>query len=186
MKSFYYTFNQEPGPHRVSVQEKGTMASYWAVKTGKGGVKQYALAHRSGLGRVALLHTTDVEVGPGRFTLITKGHSSRQPGPIQLQCFESNVVILTETQRSPEWFLLRKFRITGTGAFALWKHLAKDTITTAEIHHDIATIIDTFGISAYTESVQEEKGHNKLYGTHAYQFAGCRFEEDLPFKETSH
>ncbi len=27
--------------------------------------------------------------------------------------------MLTESQRTPEWFLLRKFRITGTGAYAV-------------------------------------------------------------------
>ncbi|KAI2508563.1 hypothetical protein MHU86_5855 [Fragilaria crotonensis] len=32
--------------------------------------------------------------------------------------------MLTESQRTPEWFL-RKFRITGTGAYAIWMLLSR-------------------------------------------------------------
>jgi hypothetical protein len=32
--------------------------------------------------------------------------------------------MLTESQQTPEWFLLRKFWITGTGAFAVWMLLS--------------------------------------------------------------
>ena len=43
-----------------------------------------------------------------------------------LQLFEEdNVDQLTATQRSPEWFNQRQFRITGTSALALWKHFAQ-------------------------------------------------------------
>jgi hypothetical protein len=75
MKSFPFTFDQQPGSARRLVQEKGSMASYWAVKT-TSGRQQYALAHRNGLGRVVLMQTTDQDLGPGRYTLITK--SSKQ------------------------------------------------------------------------------------------------------------
>ena len=71
MKSFPFTFDQTPGPLRRLITEKGTMAAYWAVK-GTGRQKQFALAHRSGLDRVVLMHTTDVDLGPGRYTLITR------------------------------------------------------------------------------------------------------------------
>jgi hypothetical protein len=49
MKSFSFTFDQQPGSARRLVREKGSMASYWAVKT-TSGRQQYALAHRNGLG----------------------------------------------------------------------------------------------------------------------------------------
>jgi hypothetical protein len=38
---------------------------------------------------------------------------------------EDDVDQLTATQRSPEWFNQRQFRITGTSALALWKHFAQ-------------------------------------------------------------
>jgi hypothetical protein len=155
MRSFFWTFDQAPGPNRFAVQEKGTMASYWAVKISAGGFKQYALAHRSGLGRVVLMQTTDEEVGPGRFTLISRRgrDGAHRPAPILLRSFEENVVLLTETQRSPEWFLLRKFRITGTGAFALWKHLAKDiALLEDNCKHDVSTVLKVLGISSEEEN----------------------------------
>jgi hypothetical protein len=71
MKSFPFTFDQYPGPYCRLIQEKGTMAAYWAVR-GTGENKQFALANRSGLGRVVLIHTTDETLGPGRYTLITQ------------------------------------------------------------------------------------------------------------------
>jgi len=71
MKSFPFTFDQHPGPSRRLVQEKGTAAAYWAVR-GTGRNKQFALANRSGLGRVVLMHTMDETLGPGHYTLITQ------------------------------------------------------------------------------------------------------------------
>ena len=77
MKSFPFTFDQSPGATRRLIAEKGTMAAYWAVK-GNGVRRQFALAHRSGMGRVVLMHTTDVGVGPGHYTFITRhGESSK-------------------------------------------------------------------------------------------------------------
>jgi hypothetical protein len=64
MKSFPFTFDQHPGALHCLIQEKGTMAAYWAVKE-SGHQTQYALAHSSGLGRVVLMHTTDEVLGPG-------------------------------------------------------------------------------------------------------------------------
>ncbi len=47
------------------------MAAYWAIN-GTGRQTQYALAHRSWLGRVVLMHTTDEVLGPGQYTHITR------------------------------------------------------------------------------------------------------------------
>jgi hypothetical protein len=70
MESFLFTFDQNPGLMCCLIQEKGTMASYWPVR-GSGQKRQFALAYRSGLGCAVLMHTTDEELGPGRYTLIT-------------------------------------------------------------------------------------------------------------------
>jgi hypothetical protein len=71
MKSFPFAFDQHSGPSRRPIQKKGTMAAYWAVR-GSGRNKQFALAHRSGLGCVVLMHTTDASLGPGCISLITQ------------------------------------------------------------------------------------------------------------------
>jgi len=129
MKSFPFTFDQHPGPSRRLVQEKGTAAAYWAVR-GTGRNKQFALANRSGLGRVVLMHTTDETLGPGRYTLITqrgvnaKIRFSSDDDPV-MPYLKKVPIMLTESQRTPEWFLLRKFRITGTGAYAIWMLLSR-------------------------------------------------------------
>ena len=129
MKSFPFTFDQHPGPSRRLIQEKGTAAAYWAVR-GTGRNKPFALANRSGLGRIVLMHTTDETLGPGRYTLITRrGESAKikfwsDEDPV-LPCLERVPIMLTESQRTPEWFLLRKFRITGTGAYAVWTVLSR-------------------------------------------------------------
>jgi hypothetical protein len=71
MKSFPFAFDQHPGHSCRLIQEEGTMAAYWAVK-GTGGNKQFALANRSGFGRIVLIHTTDESLGPGLYTLIAQ------------------------------------------------------------------------------------------------------------------
>jgi hypothetical protein len=81
---------------------------------GAGQQKQFALAHRSGLGRVVLMHTTDVDLGPGQYTLITQNGECANiwycnPSNIVISYITSSVKMLTESQQTPEWFLLRKF-----------------------------------------------------------------------------
>ena len=44
----------------------------------------------------------------------------------------STVKILTETKRTPEWFLLRKFHITGTDTYGVWKLLSAKSIVLDE------------------------------------------------------
>ncbi len=79
MKLFPFTLDQHPGPSRRLIKEKGTMASYWAVRQ-SGQNKQFALAHRSDLGWVVLIHKTDESLGPGRYTLFTQ---RRKDAPIR-------------------------------------------------------------------------------------------------------
>ena len=87
------------------------------------------MANRNGLGRVVLMQTTNANFGPGKFTLVTCGALSdaapARTSNEQLLFFEEESVDqLTSTQRSPEWFNQRQFRITGTSALVLWKHIA--------------------------------------------------------------
>ena len=106
------------------------MAGHWAVK-GTGRQKQFALAHRSGLGCVVLMHTTDVDLDPGQYTLITRNGECAtirycNSSDIVIPYITSSVKMISESQRTPEWFVLRKFRITGTGAFSVWKILSPE------------------------------------------------------------
>jgi hypothetical protein len=108
------------------------MAAYWAVK-GTGRQNQFSLAHRmSGLGRVVLMPTTDEALGPGRYTLFTRNgkrtlvkyqHDNNVVLPY-LQSTSPGIILLAESQRTPEWLLLQKFRITGTGAYGIWKYIS--------------------------------------------------------------
>ncbi len=116
MKSFPFTFDQQPGALRRLIQEKGTMAAYWAVK-GTGRQTQYASTHRSGLEHVVLMHTTHDALGPGQYALITRTgkritvkyqHDNNVVLPY-LQSTSPGIILLTESQRTPEWFLLRNF-----------------------------------------------------------------------------
>lgn len=80
------------------------------------------------------MHTTDPDLGPGQYTLITRnGECSRiwyvNPSDVVIPYITSTVKILTETQRTPEWFLMRKFRIAGTGTCrSVWKLLCARSV----------------------------------------------------------
>ena len=72
-----------------------------------------------------------MSLGPGRFTLITQRGENAQLNfwedgdPVESYIFHE-ITLLTESQRTPEWFLLRKFRITGTSAMAVWRIYARN------------------------------------------------------------
>lgn len=75
------------------------------------------------------MHTTDTSLGPGRFTLITQRQNEAKiryfSDDDPVIPYIQTVIRLTESQRTPEWFLLRKFRITGTGVYAaVWMLLS--------------------------------------------------------------
>ncbi len=132
MRSFPFTYDQTPGPDRQLVTEKGAAAQYWAKKMVQHGptvTNQYAMASRNGLGRVIMMQTTIDSNGPGKFTLVTQRQCrDTVPEPTtneKLLQFETYLIEqLIATQRSPEWFNQRQFRITGTSAFAQWKRFA--------------------------------------------------------------
>ena len=115
---------------------------------------QFALANRSGLGRVVLMHTTDETLGPGRHTLIrehakVKYWNEKDPVVPYIETID----ILTESQRTPEWFLLQKFRITGTSAYAVWMLLARKDIANQHDKNITAVLQTPYGNEAVDEAV---------------------------------
>ncbi len=157
MKSFPFTFDQHPGPYCRLIQEKGNMAAYWAAR-GTGENKQFALANRSGLSRMMLMHTTDETLGPGRYTLITqwgehakvKYWNDKDPVVPYIETID----MLMESQRTPEWFVLQKFRITGTSAYyAVWMLLACKDIAHQHDKHITAVLQIPHGNEAVDEAV---------------------------------
>ena len=89
------------------------------------------MGNRSGLGRAVLMQMTDELLGPGRYTLIMQRGENAQLNfwedgdPVEPYIFHK-ITLLTKSQRTPEWFLLRKFRITGTSAMAVWTKYARN------------------------------------------------------------
>jgi hypothetical protein len=168
------------------------MAAYWAVK-GTGCQTQYALAHWSGLGRVVLMHTTDGALGPGRYTLITRTekrttvkyqHDNDLVLPY-LQSTSQGVILLTESQRTPEWFLLQKFRITGTGAYGIWKYISK--MTANLLDENMNAVIEILSMQGNgQELVEPPDVDNKTYKTETLgNNAFAESSEDLLKQEST-
>jgi hypothetical protein len=102
-------------------------------------VTQYAMAFRSGVGRVALLQTTFPKCGPGKYAFLTKSgrddsakteFKRKNDNPCYMQFYrefeEKYIQRLTMGQSTPEWFLLWKFCFTGTTAEIAWKAACED------------------------------------------------------------
>jgi hypothetical protein len=138
-RSFPLTFGQTPVEGQFNIAEAGSQAVYWvarrptsfAANTDK---RQYGMAWRTGLGRVVLGQTTSPMAKPGRYSIVTKerlaGANSLHIdlNDVQLKWytaldFESKVTLLTESQRTPSWFLQRFGRITGTVSGTVFRAL---------------------------------------------------------------
>lgn len=112
---FPFTFGKHPSQYQQLICDKGDKSSYWATKrlpisAGTLPVHAHALAYRSGLGKVALGFTTMSNAGPGHWTYVTSPtlRSNLHEGDL-FSAFEGNVQLLTMTQRTSHWFMLRKF-----------------------------------------------------------------------------
>ncbi len=176
MRSFPFTYDQVPGPDQQLITEKGAAAQYWAkksVKVGATNTQQYAMANRNGLGRVVLMQTTNEKFGPGKFTLVTRGAfpdaAPARTSNEQLLFFEEESVDqLTSTQRSPEWFNQRQFRITGTSALVLWKHIAHWArcvmAPNLELEPHFATICNLFSLKySKDQAVAEDDVADRVF-----------------------
>lgn len=85
--------------------------------------KHYAICFRNGLSRVVLLQSTLDECGPGKYAYIPAATLRKKQTTSHdlFTQFEIHVVQITERQRTADWFLLRRFRVTGTGAAKVWR-----------------------------------------------------------------
>ena len=103
---------------------------YKAERT-EGSVRQYLTAYRNGTGRVVFLQSTLPAHKPEKFSYVPKhtseyrlfrefvevGLQSQRPLHWRANVLEQHgITEMTRGQRSPEWFLLRKFRVTRTVA----------------------------------------------------------------------
>ncbi|ETL48901.1 hypothetical protein L916_01543, partial [Phytophthora nicotianae] len=132
---FPFSFGKPPSQYQQAISEKGERSAYWASKRlpispSTLPEHAHALAYRSGLGKVALGVTTAPNAGPGHWTYVTRPtpRCNHQDDAL-FSAFEDNVQLLTTTQRTPDWFLLRKFRITGSVAAKIFKVISRDELT---------------------------------------------------------
>ncbi|CEP03823.1 hypothetical protein PBRA_003430, partial [Plasmodiophora brassicae] len=128
-RSLPFTFGQVPGKSQTSISESGSRCAYWAVRRYDNGRQVYLLAYRTGIGRVVMCETTLPRAAPGTWTFVSCNRCDRplapSPHPL-LSMFEAELILqLTISQRTPDWFLLRHFRITGTGSAASYCFIAK-------------------------------------------------------------
>lgn len=133
--SFPFTFGKPPSKSQQLVNEIGPKYARWAVSKSRlragttvTAPSMYALAYRSGLGNVVLCNTSVESVGPGSWSYIVECRSDlKSTASIgdPFGVFEDKVTMLTDSQRSPDWFLMRQFRITGLVAIKILRALAK-------------------------------------------------------------
>jgi hypothetical protein len=132
--NFPFTYGRVPKTGQVCVMEEGATSMQWATCMPLGSTqpqkKLYALGFRSGLGNVALMSTSLVDIEPGTFSYITKKAKASVSDTSMTQenvyeNFERNVQIVTMMQRTHDWFLCRSFRITGTGILDVLKAFQK-------------------------------------------------------------
>lgn len=131
--SFPFTFGKAPVRNQICIPEEGAKGVFWMQKvtpalaaTNK---KHYALAYRSGLGRVVLAQTTLNIAGPGKWSFVSQSVGDRPlastANSALIEFERDNIIQLTASQRTPEWFLLRFGRVTGTAAWAVLNNIAK-------------------------------------------------------------
>lgn len=109
------------------VPEVGPARVYNARKT-IGGNNHYFTAYRNGTGRVVFLQSNDPNLRAEKHTYVPQNvaelkryMSTNDPHqwrftPLGMVLVSVGCIGLTSVQRSPEWFLLRKFRFTSTVA----------------------------------------------------------------------
>lgn len=120
-------------PHQKSLDEKGPKYSLFArqvlVKDAKNkDVFSYAGIHRNGTGSCFMTHTTSLEFGPGKWEYVIRSSSRTDTCQGLSNSFADlleQIVLLTQTQRTPDWFLLRTFRFTSTAAAAIFRSLSQ-------------------------------------------------------------
>lgn len=120
-----------------------------------------AIAYRSGLGRVALLRTSVPEFGLGCYSLVPSKkvpRLNRDDNDHELfAMFINNVIIATERQATPEWFVARRFRVTGTSALTLFKHVMGQPVEHRYNSQSLKLILDVLGFTEHSTYNNSDK-----------------------------
>ncbi|OWZ17712.1 hypothetical protein PHMEG_0008312 [Phytophthora megakarya] len=133
---FPFTYGKPANRAQKAIELTGEKAAYWAskklsnVNRASPIARAYALGYRSGLGSVTLCYTTDRTFGPGKWSYVCRQKDSPStvtPAETFFLEFERGVRVLTETQRTADWFLLRKFRATGSVVSKIFHQIASAT-----------------------------------------------------------
>ena len=134
-------YKENSGYHVKKIKKDGPRMAYFAsqrVKTnlhtfGKNSTKVVELvcvAFRSGFSKVGLVITNWSKIGKNKWDYITRSTKSIYTTSDDIEAFFNNKTsqkfkILTKSQRSSEWFILRSFSITSTTAFIVLKRLKR-------------------------------------------------------------
>jgi hypothetical protein len=124
----YYSYQER-------ISERGPRVTYFKQKVltrhvnGRS-VVSYVGAHRNGSGGCFLTHCTNAHFGPGNWSYIPKNIALPDccfnfQGPFL--SLTQKCLLLTALQRSADWFLLRLFRFTSTGAVVLLRAICNST-----------------------------------------------------------
>lgn len=113
------------------MSEKGAKSIKWATSkcsarsaTGSSVTSMHALAYRSGLGNVVLCNTSVKAAGLEKSSYVSKSGPRASSGG-RYNDFERFVVMLTECQRTPDWFLRSQLCITGLAAIQILRVSSK-------------------------------------------------------------
>jgi hypothetical protein len=144
------------GPHLIP--KEGSQTAYWAIKDLGGGNSLRQCAFR-GKTRVARLLCIDPALGDTHWTLEVE-HPRRQRKRIcyvdendKLYDFTISqlpVVFLTQAQGGREWYMLRKFRVTGSVASHILHMLQSHQVEAGinETCEVVTRVLDFFHINA--------------------------------------
>ena len=146
---FPFTFGQDSRrrSRALNISTEGARNAFWAAKEIKFNANErgetsttlqkkrlYALAYRDGLGCVALLQTSDPCYGPLLWTYQTRSRGSHgrnngrsvSDGEKEIISYQRrNFKVLTESQGTSDWFLMRAFRFTSSTAASILRELYK-------------------------------------------------------------
>ena len=120
------------------IEETGAAYCKWKkrsiINSDKAKDSCYAVAHRSGMGKVTFLHTTAPNCGPGNWSLCAENRGKRvtskptvADGTSLDHAIKNNIKILTYSQGSEDWHTSRRFKMTGTVAYAGIREYIKRT-----------------------------------------------------------
>ena len=155
-----FTFDRAPVPGQILIPEKGARLALWKIKDGGSG-KMHHLGYRSGLGRACMLETNIPDLGAGHWAIIFyDNRQKRYKKMIYLNDFFNdffiNVIALTRTQHSQDWFTLREFRITSSVVGAMLKKLHYHDKELIEENNSIKATLALLGIATIVEEQAQE------------------------------